>query len=456
VSALARNEPLTDLAAELRGPLLTPDDEAYDSARRVFNGMIDRRPAFIVQALGMSDVKAAVGYARANGLPVAVRGGGHNVAGNGTCDDGVLIDFSRMRTARVDVGAQTVRADPGCTWIDFDPENQLHGFATTGGTVGSTGIAGLTLGGGVGFLMGSYGLTCDNLVSADLVTADGELLRVSGDENPDLFWGIRGGGGNFGVVTSFEYQLHPIGQLLAGLVIYPTEAARDALELFREVAMEAPDELTCAYAMLTLPDGGPRVAAIAACYNGPIADGEPLVQRIRELGPPIDDGIRRMRYTEVQRIFAEIPFGLHNYWKGHMIREMTDDVVDATMAAFETITSDHSAVLIEAPHGAVGRVSADATAFGQRDARFNASALAIWEPTEAPEEHIAWARAYAAATEPVATGGYVNYLDNDSSAQDIANAYGERRYRRLVALKDRYDPTNMFRFNQNIKPSRSG
>ncbi len=455
MSALAQNEPLADLAIELRGPLLAPTDGAYDVARRVFNGMIDRRPAFIVQALGVSDVKAAIDYARAHDLPVAVRGGGHNVAGLGTCDDGVLIDFSRMRTARVDVGARTVRADPGCNWVDFDAENLVHGLATTGGTVGSTGISGLTLGGGVGFLMGSYGLTCDNLISADLVTAAGEALKASADDNPDLFWGIRGGGGNFGVVTSFEYQLHPVGHLLAGLVLYPTEAAREALELFREVAMAAPDELTCAFAMLTVPDG-PRVAAIAACYNGPLDAGEPLIKRLRELGPPIDDGIRPMRYTEVQRIFAEIPFGLHNYWKGHFIGEMTDAVVDATMEAFESITSGHSAILIEAPHGAVGRVSPDATAFGQRDARFNASALAIWEPTEPPEQHIAWARAYAAATEPVATGGYVNYLDNDASTDDVAAAYGERRYRRLVALKDRYDPTNTFRFNQNIKPSRSG
>jgi len=455
VSALAHKEPLADLANELRGPLLNPGDAAYDAARQVFNGMIDRHPAFIVQALGVSDVKAAIDYARAHDLPVAVRGGGHNVAGLGTCDDGVLIDFSRMHTARVDAHAKTVRADPGCTWTDFDPENLVHGLATTGGTVGSTGIAGLTLGGGVGFLMGSYGLTCDNLISADLVTAAGEALTVSADENPDLFWGIRGGGGNFGVVTSFEYQLHPVGPLLAGLVLYPAEAARESLELFREVAMAAPDELTCAFAMLTLPDG-PRVAAVAACYNGPVDEGEQLVRPLRELGPPIDDGIRPMRYTEVQRIFAEIPFGLHNYWKGHFIGEMTDAVVDATMTAFEGITSDHSAILIEAPHGAVGRVSGDATAFGQRDARFNASALAIWEPTEPPEAHIAWARAYAAAIEPAATGGYVNYLAQDASADDLAGAYGERRYRRLVALKDRYDPDNMFRFNQNIKPSRAG
>jgi FAD/FMN-containing dehydrogenase len=455
VSALTQNQALESLSSELRGPVLLPGDKIYDEARRVFNGMIDRRPAFIAQVRGVSDVKTVIDYARAHDLPVAVRGGGHNVAGHGTCDGGALIDFSAMRTARVDPGQRSVRADPGCNWIDFDVENAAHGLATTGGTVGSTGIAGLTLGGGVGFLMGSYGLTCDNLVSADVVTAAGELLTVNEQDDPDLFWGLRGGGGNFGVVTSFEYRLHLVDTLLAGLVVYPESAARHALELFRETCAKAPDELTCAFVMITLPDG-PRVAAIAACHNGPLETGEQLVKPLRELGPPIDDGIRPMRYPEVQRVFAEIPFGLHNYWKGHFIGDMTDDVVDATMDAFESLTSDHSAILIEAPHGAVGRVPADATAFGQRTARFNASALAIWEPGDSPEGHIAWSRRYAEAIEPFASGGYVNYLGDDATANDVARAYGEKRYRRLVALKDRYDPTNMFRFNQNIGPTRPG
>jgi len=452
---VTENQAVASLADELCGPLLLPGSDVYEAARRVFNGMIDRRPALIAQCRGVSDVKAVVEYASAHDLPVAVRGGGHNVAGHGTCDGGVLIDFSGMRSARVDAASKTVRADPGCTWTDLDTENAAHGLATTGGTVGTTGIGGLTLGGGVGFLMGSYGLTCDNLLSVDLVTASGELLTVSEHDNPDLFWGIRGGGGNFGVVTSFEYRLHPVATLLAGLVLYPENVAREALELFRQVCSMAPDELTCAFAMLTLPDG-PKVAAIAACYNDPVHNGDELVRPLRELGPPIDDGIRLMGYTEVQRIFAEIPFGLHNYWKGHFVRDMTDDVVDATIDAFESMTSEHSAILIEAPHGAVGRVPADATAFGQRDARFNASGLAIWEPSDAPDRHIAWARSYAAALAPSASGGYVNYLGDDATAADVATAYGEKRYRRLAALKDRYDPTNMFRFNQNIKPTRAG
>lgn len=452
MSTLVQDDALTAFADELRGPLLTPGMEAYEAARRVFNGMIDRHPALIAQCLGASDVKVAVDYARAHDLPVAIRGGGHNVAGHGTCDGGVLIDFSRMRTARVDVEAQTVRADPGCTWTDFDTETAAEGLATTGGTVGSTGIGGLTLGGGLGFLMGAYGLTCDNLLSADLVTADGKLLTVSDRANPDLFWGIRGGGGNFGVVTSFEYRLHPIDTLLAGLVLYPADSAREALKLFRATSMESPDELSCAFAMITLPDG-PKVAAIAACFSGPISDGERLVAPLRSLGPPVDDGIRPMRYPEVQRTFAEIPFGLHNYWKGHLIREMTDDVVDATMEAFETMTSEHAAILIEAPHGAVHRVPPESTAFGQRDARFNASALAIWEPSEDGDRHVAWTRRYADAVLPFASGGYINYLGDDASADDVRAAYGAARFQRLTELKTKYDPTNLFRFNQNIKPA---
>jgi FAD/FMN-containing dehydrogenase len=453
VTVDVQDDALRSLRDGLRGDLLLPGAQAYDEARRVFNGMIDKRPAAIVRCRGTSDVIRAVSYARDRGLPVAVRGGGHNVAGHGTCDGGLLIDFSLMRSVRVDVASRTARADPGCTWVDFDAETTAHGLATTGGTVGSTGIAGLTLGGGVGFLMGSHGLTCDNLVSVDLVTADAAAVTVSDQQHPDLFWGIRGGGGNFGVVTSFEYRLHRVGSLLAGLVLYPIEHARASLELFRAVCATAPDELTCAFAMITLPDGGPPVAAIAACYDGPVDEGEALVAPLRRLGPPLDDGIMPMSYPEVQRIFAEIPFGLQNYWKGAFLEEMGDDTIAATIDAFAAVTSDHSAILIEAPHGAVGRVPHDETAFGQRQARFNASALAIWESPDQRDRHIGWARGYADALAPHATGGYVNYLGDDASREDVSAAYGKERYDRLVALKDAYDPTNMFRFNQNITPT---
>ncbi|HEY7590483.1 MAG TPA: FAD-binding oxidoreductase [Candidatus Limnocylindrales bacterium] len=454
MSIVVSPDVLQPLRDTLRGVVLAPEDEGYDEARRVFNGMIDRRPALIARCRGTADIQAVVRWARERDLPIAVRAGGHNVSGRAICDDGVVVDLSLMRSARVDVAARTVRADPGCTWVDFDTETTAHGLATTGGTVGSTGIAGLTLGGGVGWLMGSYGLTCDNVVSFDLVTADAEALTVSPESHPDLFWGLRGGGGNFGVVSSFEYRLHPVETLLAGLVLYPIDHAREALELFRETASSAPDPLTVAFVMVTVPDGVGPVAGIAACWNGPLNEGEPLVAPLRRLGPPIDDGIRAMRYPEVQRIFAEIPFGLHNYWKGHFINDMPDDAVEAAVDSFARVTSDHSAILIEAPHGAVRRVPDEATAFGQRQARFNASALAIWEGPADPEPHIRWARGYADAIAPYASGGYVNYLGDDASADDVAAAYGRARFERLVKLKNQYDPTNVFRFNQNIVPTR--
>jgi FAD/FMN-containing dehydrogenase len=455
VTSLAQDDALRTLSDSLRGDLLLPADDGYETARRVFNGMIDKRPAAIARVRGTADVLNAIAYARDHGLPVGVRGGGHNVAGHGTCDAGLLIDFSLMRSVRVDGEARTARADPGCNWIDFDTETFAHGLATTGGTVGSTGIAGLTLGGGLGFLMGTYGLTCDNVLSVDVVTADGSFITASEDSHPDLFWGIRGGGGNFGVVTSFEYRLHPVERLLAGLVAYPIEQGRAALELFREVTATGPDELSCAFVMVTVPDG-PRVAAIAACYNGPIDEGEALVEPIRRLGPPLDDGIRPMTYPEVQRIFAEIPFGLYNYWKGHFLSDMPDDAIDAAVRAFDEVTSDHSAILIEAPHGAVRRVPDEATSFGQRQARFNSSALAVWEGPDEPDRHIRWVRDYANAIAPHASGGYVNYLADDASDDEVASAYGRQRFERLVGLKNRYDPANMFRFNSNIPPTLPG
>jgi len=451
VTAGTLDESVKALAEGLRGHLLQPGSDGYEAARRVFNGMIDRRPALIASCRGPADVQASVAFARAHDLPVAVRGGGHNVAGHGTCDGGLLIDCSLMRSVRVDVSASTARADPGCTWFDFDAETVAHGFATTGGTVGSTGIAGLTLGGGLGFLMGRHGLTCDNLVSVDVVTAAAEFVTASRESHPELFWGIRGGGGNFGVVTSFEFQLHPVDWLLGGLVVYPIEHARAALQLFHETCATAPDELSCAFVLFTVPDG-PRVAAIAACYDGPPSSGEALLDAIRRLGPPLEDGIRPMRYTDVQRIFAEIPFGLQNFWKGQFLEDMPAEVMDLTVASFDAVTSDHSVVLIEAPHGAVRRLDGGETAFGQRNARYNASALAIWEDPPDSERHVSWARGYADALTPFASGGYVNYLADDASQADVTAAYGLKRYQRLAALKTEYDPSNMFRFNQNIAP----
>ena len=446
---------MADLRESMRGPVLLPGQNGYDEARGLFNGMIQRRPSVIAQCRGPADVRAALDLAVGQDLPVAVRGGGHNVAGHACCDDGVMIDLSLMRSVRVDPRDRIAWADPGCTWIDFDQEPWAHRMATTGGTVGSTGIAGLTLGGGIGWLMGTYGLTCDNLVAAELVTADGRIVHVDDDSEPELMWGLRGGGGNFGVVTRFAYRIHPIDTLVGGLVLYPIDRAREALELYREIATDPPDELTCSFVLLNVPEGGPTAAAIAACWNGPEGPAERALAPLREFGPPIEDGLRPLSYLQVQKTFAEIPFGLRDYWKGHFLREFPDDLVDATVEAFLNAPSPLSMFLIEAPHG---RASAPnpASAYGQRLARYNTSALAIWEDPADDDANIAWARDYARAAEPAAIGDYVNYLGHDSTPEQIAAAYGDRTYERLVGLKRTYDPHNVFRFNQNIKPEPVG
>lgn len=454
MATVATDAALEQLAARVHGTVVRAADAEYEAARKVFNGMIDKRPRVIVRALGPNDVMQAVRFARENALSIAVRGGGHNVAGHALCNDGMLIDLSRLRSVRVDPKQRTAQADPGCTYTDFDLECQAHGLATTGGTVASTGIAGLTLGGGLGFLMGSYGLACDNVLSVDLVLADGQFVKASELENPDLYWAVRGGGGNFGVVTSFEYQLHPVGQLLGGLVIWPFTESLEALRTFREVAMTGPDELSSLYAVTTVPDLG-KIALVAVCYNGPTERGESFVRPFRRTGTPIEDGIKPISYLEVQHLLAEIPFGLQNYWKGHFLREMPDPAIDAVMDSAEQMTSDHSAVLIEAPHGAASRVPDQATAYSQREKRFNISALAIWEKDANPQRHIDWARDLAGKLEPLSDGGaaYVNYLNDDATPDEVEQAYGSEKYRRLQELKARYDPQNVFRNNQNIPPT---
>ena len=454
MAAIADVKAVQGLREGIRGSVLLPGEAEYEIARRVFNGMIDKRPAIIVRCHGAGDVRRAVDLARENDMPVAVRGGGHNTAGHGTCAGGLLIDLGRMRSIRVDPARMVAWADPGCNYTDFDVECQAFGLATTGGTVASTGIAGLTLGGGLGHLMGRYGLACDNVLGVDMVLADGRFVSANSTENQELYWAVRGGGGNFGVVTSFQYQLHPVRQLYGGLIIWPADRTRDVLCVFREVTMSAPDELTAAFAVVTLPDDPGRVVLIAACYTGPERHGEQAVRPFRSLGAPIIDGIQPTSYVEVQRLFAEVPFGLRNYWKGHFVREMTDAAIDATVECADSITSEHSAILIEAPHGAASRVGDDDTAYSQRDKRYNMSALAIWEGTEEDERHVTWARRYAKAIEGLANGAaYVNYLEEDAKREQIRAAYGDKKFSRLTALKSQYDPTNLFRFNQNIPPA---
>jgi FAD/FMN-containing dehydrogenase len=432
--------------------LLLPDDAGYDQARALWNGMIDRRPGAIARCHNTADVVAAVNHARDHGHLLAVRGGGHNAAGNAMVDDGLVIDLSAMRSVTVDPEARTARAQGGATWGDFDRATAAYGLATTGGAISTTGIAGLTLGGGLGWLMRSYGMACDNLRSVEIVTADGEVRRASADENPDLFWAIRGGGGNFGVVTEFEYQLHPVENVLAGMLVHPAERAKDALQFLREFHQTAPDELAVFTGLMTSPEGMPIVAFIV-CYNGPAAEGERALAPLRTWGPPLADTIQPMPYVAWQSALdAGFPSGLQVYWRSDFITRLSGEAIDTLVEQYRQITSPQSALLLEEFGGAVRRVPADATAFVHRDADFNLAIIGVWSDPAESERHITWARATHAAMKPFTHGTYVNYLGNEGQDR-VRAAYGDAVYDKLVAVKNRYDPTNLFRVNQNIQPS---
>jgi FAD/FMN-containing dehydrogenase len=440
------------LKGGFRGMLIRPGDADYDAARAVWNGMIDRRPATIVRPAGPEDVIAAVNLARESGVPLAVRGGGHNAAGLSVCDGGIVIDLSSMKEVEVDAHARTARAQGGATWGDFDAATAAHGLATTGGLISSTGVGGLTLGGGLGWLMRAYGLACDNLLSVEVVTADGRLVTASATENADLFWGLRGGGGNFGVATSFEFRLHPVRHVLAGMLVHPLERAGEVLRLYREVTATAPDTLTVFAPVMTTPEGA-KVIALIVCYNGPIAEGEAAIRPLREFAPALADTVQPMAYVELQRMLDEaFPHGLQVYWRSHFLTGLPDAAIDSILERFAGVTSPLSAVIVEPMGGAVSRVGRDATAFDQRGAAYNLAIIARWmEPAEA-DRHIAWARDIWEATRPYASGVYVNYLGVGDGAERVRDAYGPVKYARLAALKAKYDPTNLFRLNQNIVP----
>jgi FAD/FMN-containing dehydrogenase len=426
-----------------------------EEARKVWNGNIDRRPALIARCTGVADVVEAVRFARANELLVAVRSGGHSAAGYSTCDGGIVIDLSRLKGIRVDPDGRTARAQPGVIWAEFDRETQAFGLATTGGTVSNTGIAGLTLGGGEGWLQGQCGLTCDNLLSADVVTADGRFLRASAEENPDLFWGLRGGGGNFGLVTSFEYRLHPIGPLvLGGMVIHPLARAREVLRFYREFISSLPDEAEAWAVMLTSPDGAP-VTALLLAYNGPLAEGERVLEPARKFGPPLADLVQPMPYVARQTLLDDGlgPHGVQRYWKSGFATSLSDELIERAVEGAETFTSPMSVVaFVSYFHGAATRVASDATAFALREAQWDVDAVAQWLDPSESERHIAWARQVWAGMEPFTTGAYLNHLASDDRPERIRASYG-RNYERLVALKNKYDPTNLFRLNANVRPS---
>jgi FAD/FMN-containing dehydrogenase len=439
----------------LRGELLCPGDSGYDRARRIWNGMIDRHPAMIAQCAGVGDVISAVNFARSTGLLVAVRGGGHNVAGNAVCDGGIMIDLSRMKSVRVDPVHRTARAEPGLTWAEFDRETQVFGLAVTGGAISTTGIAGVTMGGGWGWLARRYGLASDNLLSVDMVTADGHFLTASATQNEDLFWGVRGGGGNFGVATSFEYRLHPVGKLLAGMLIYPFAKAKEVLRLYREFTRTEPEEVTTS-AVILIPPGGETVAAIAVCYNGPIEQGERVLRPLREFGPPLADQVGPMSYTQVQKMLDFFyPPDIQNYWKSSFLKELSDDAIEVIVSYFShlPLPSPMCHMVMEELGGAVSRRGQEETAFNHRDVRYNFLSLGVCTDPAESEKCIEWARKFWEAMQPFSSGGvYVNYLGQES-AERVRAAYGAKKYERLVALKNKYDPTNLFRLNQNIKPT---
>jgi FAD/FMN-containing dehydrogenase len=450
------------LGAAFRGELIRPGGERYDEARRVWNGMVDKRPAVIARCTGVADVVAAVTFAREHGLLVAVRGGGHSVAGHAVCDDGIVIDLSGMKGVRVDPDAGTARAQPGVTWGEFDRETQLYGLATTGGFVATTGIAGLTLGGGIGWLARKHGTTCDNLLSADVVTAGGEVVTASATERPELLWGLRGGGGNFGIVTSFEYRLHPVGPtVLAGGVVHPFERAGEVLRRFRDHVASAPDELTVvavisrAGAEPHLPERahGRLVVTLSVCWAGDLQEGERALRPLRSFGRPLADLVGPTPYAVLQS--ADAPSGLQNYWKSSYLDALTDEAIDTAIAHASAMTSPLSSLYFEHLRGAIGRVADGDTAFGHRDAAFDFNILSVWPDPATSAEHIGWSRGLWAAMQPFATGVYVNNLGAEGEGR-VRAAYTPATYRRLVALKDEYDPANLLRCNQNIRPSAMG
>ncbi len=447
---------LDELRGKLRGRLLRPADPEYDSARHIWNGMVDRRPALIARCRGAADVTAAVRFAREHGLLLSVRGGGHNVAGNAVCDGGLMIDLAEVNGVRIDPANRTARAGGGALWRDLDHEAAAFGLATTGGIIPTTGIGGLTLGGGFGWLMRKHGLSCDNLLSADVVTADGRCLTANAEDNADLFWGLRGGGGNFGVVTSLEYRLHPLDRILGGMVLHPLDRAADVLRFLREFAETAPDELTSMAVLLTAPDGA-KMLAVVVCYCGTLEEGERALRPLRRFGPPAADQIAPMPYTQLQGLLeAGFPPGRQNYWKSSFLRELADDAVAAAVAHFRAVPSPTTAIAIEHLGGAVGRVGEADTAFAHRQARFNFLAVSSWTDPRENETHMRWTRTVWNDIQPFATGGvYVNYLGDaaDEGAARVAAAYGSRNHTRLAALKKKYDPLNLFRLNQNIRPA---
>jgi FAD/FMN-containing dehydrogenase len=453
-AASSLSQAISELAGSFSGRLIQPTDPAYEEARKLHNGLIDKRPALIARCAGLADILDAVRLARKLGLEIAVRGGGHNVAGLASVNGGLMIDLSGMKGIHVDAKARKAKAQGGVNWAEYNRETQLHGLATTGGAVSSTGISGLTLGGGLGWLMGRHGLALDNLLSVDIVTADGAALKASAEDHPDLFWAVRGGGGNFGVVASFEYRLHPIGPTITGgLVAHPIGQARDMLRFYRDLTAQASDDLSV-FAGLIHAEDGAKLAAMVACHCGPLKAGEAETRPIKQYGSPALDTIGPMSYCQQNAMLdAAYPRGALNYWKSNFLSALSDDAIDTIVECFATCPTPMGQILIEHFHGAVCRVPVGDTAYAQRAEGYNLVILSEWQDRAMNERCIAWARdTYGALAPFMAPGRYLNYLEEDAAAVGVAAAYGPN-YARLRQLKAKYDPENVFHLNQNIPPA---
>ena len=442
-----------ELKKQVRGEVLRQSERGYDEARSIYNAMIDRRPALVVLCAGTADAAASVRFAREHNLPLSIRGGGHNVAGNAVCDGGLMLHMGKLKGVQVDVKNRTATAQPGVTLGDYDRATTSLDLVTPVGVVSGTGIAGLTLGGGLGWLMGKYGLACDNLIGAEVVTAEGKIVQASEAENADLLWGLRGGGGNFGIVTEFRYRLHPLENTIGGLLIYPLEKSKEVLRFFREITPQCPDDLAVAAALLNAPDGTP-VSAFVVCYNGDPKQGEKILAPIRAFGPPVADAVGPVPFIQQQTLFdPAYPPGRFHYWKAGFMNSLPEEAIDVAIEHFARRPSPMTALMFEHMHGAASRVPADATAFAHRFNHYNFSAFGVWENAKDNEVNRKWVQDFWQAARPYLSGrAYVNYLSQEG-ADRVREAYGPN-YERLAALKKKYDPTNFFRLNQNIPPAK--
>jgi FAD/FMN-containing dehydrogenase len=443
----------TELHGSFTGAVIVPDDAEYDHARQGFNAYIDRRPAVIARCANADDVATAFAFARERQLEVAVRGGGHNPAGHCVCEGGLVIDMTALRNVRVDAAARTARADGGATWLDFDAATQAAGLVTPGGIVGSTGVAGLTFGGGIGHLTAQFGLTCDHVIAAELVTPRGERVRASADENPDLLWGLRGGGGNFGVATAVEFRLHPLEHVIGGLLLYRGDGVRDALRRFRDIVARSPRSLSC-QASLGLDETLVPVLEILPCYTGNQAE-PPELRDLSSAPGLVQDELRARTFLDQQRL-VDPAYGLNrHYWKGHFVRELSDELIDELLGLVGSLGRPPGGILFESLHGAPKDVDPDTAAIGWCGAAFNISAQAVWQDASTDAEQIEWARETASALEPwsFGGGGYVNYMQADEPIERVRAAFGAESFDRLRALKKQFDPDNILRRNQNIPPA---